>query len=318
MRDGFHPIIFGKGAQPVLHIPPVYVASATYAIEDLSRSEGASDRFIVAAGTAATVDATSTTTTAVAGRGQVDATRLSVNAIGGFVVGRTYAVQNTGDGLTVLFRLEAIGASYLIAKTPFTSAFASGSTVRGVQMEATFPQASADNMQFVDDERTFRATWTYTLNGLPVRPWENIEVRRGSPEERYLADAELAIREAWPELVGQIGPRTNALRDFVRFAQRRLCAMLRQKNVDPDEFLAGAQGLEILIARTILHLADQGHAPKTRNVEDWRTDAAREFRTLWDNLTVGRAGHGVVDVPREDDQATAPSSRELRCPIRLA
>ena len=112
-----HRVYYEGGAQTLTTIPhrngaPVRVAAGTYEIFDTRYSEDSDLYEVVAAGTAATIDSTSKTLTAKAGRGATDRKALTMASTTGLVVGSTYILEGL-HGATELVRIAAIASAIL-------------------------------------------------------------------------------------------------------------------------------------------------------------------------------------------------------------
>ena len=139
-----HRVYFGKGAQTLTTIPhragsPLRVASGTYSILDTRYGVDSDEHEVVAAGTAATVDATSTTLTARAGRVAADRRAITLTSTTGVTAGHQYIVTNPA-GAVELVRIDAVvSATVLRTATEVRGDFATGSTFKGIEVTGTFP-----------------------------------------------------------------------------------------------------------------------------------------------------------------------------------
>lgn len=163
-----HVIHHGEGAQTLTLIPqddhgrPTAPSSATYGISNLRHIEDAADRVVVASGTSATVDTTTATTDDTAGSGTEDPKVVPVDSTTGFVVSRHYLIQGV-DGRREVFECLAIAAGdSLVANRELRHRYASGSTVRGIEVQATFPAATANDDLELDVRNPFAIDWVLT------------------------------------------------------------------------------------------------------------------------------------------------------------
>lgn len=312
MARGVHEVIFGGGAQDLVHVPPARVTSATVAIEDLTKDDEADDRFVVASA-AATLDSYDITTTAVSGAGQADP-RLMTHAGSAATAGRAYAIESS-DARYELFEAEGVAATTIRARGPLSGVYASGSHVRGVQLSVAFPALAAADEDLFDGDPPLRVRWTYTISGQLWRVDELVRLVRSRSFARSLAEVELSLRTSWPELVKSVSPKGNALRDIVRGVASRLDARLRGQGVDPETALTGALGFELLLQRCVLHLGESGYAPSNRDVQLFVDEQAREFARLWQTTITGSTSRGAADVDRESDTAPRGSSKKTRNPF---
>lgn len=309
MALGYHDVLYLGGAQTLVHVPPGRVSSATVQIEDLTQDEEGADRFILAAG-AATVDSHNVTTTADAGAGEADP-RLLTHAGASPTVGYSYALVST-TGAYEIFEVAAVTSTTVRAKAPFSDVYPSGSAIRGVQLSCSFPALSANDEDLFDGNPPLRVRWTYTFEGRPYQPDEIVRLVRHKPGQAGLGAVELALRSSWWELVKQIPRQANALRDLVSSVSDRLQTKLRARGIEPEAFLLGAPGIELLQQACVLRLADQGCHPENRDPQAFRDEQEAEFARLWSWLTQGRSAEGAADVSRVDDTAPTGTSKRYR------
>jgi hypothetical protein len=308
MARGFHDVIYLGGAQTLVHVPPGVVASATVEIADLTQDEDGDDRFILASG-AATVDTYSTTIAADAGAGEADP-RLLTHAGSSATAGRTYAIT-ASDGSYETFVAEAVSSTTIRASVPL-SAYASGSTVSGIQLSCSFPAISANDEDLFDGNPPLRVRWTYTFREQLYQEDEIVRLVRHKPRLAGLGAVEAALRSSWWELVKQIPRTPNALRDLVSSVADRLQTKLRARGIEPESFMLGAPGVELLQQACVLRLADQGCHPENRDPQAFRDEQEAEFARLWAWLTQGRSAEGAADVDRVTDTAPTGSSKRYR------
>lgn len=181
-----HRVFFGKGAQTLTTIPhragsPVHVASATFEISDARHSASDPASVVVAAGTAATVDATSTTLSAKAGRESPDHRALTLVSTAGATSGHAYMLTSPSGVVELVTVAEVVSATALRTVADIRGAFPSGSTFKGIEVSATFPAPPA-----ADDDNLDGLPWViaWTLPGFPPLR-EVIHLERG--EEAQLA-----------------------------------------------------------------------------------------------------------------------------------
>lgn len=317
MADGLHEIYYGGVDQPLVHVPLARASSATYAVEDLTESDDGATRFLVNAGTAATVDTYSNTLTVAAGPGAADPRLLTFSAGTAPTTGRRYLVEHA-DGRAELVLCVGGSTTTMRISAPLQGSYPIGATVRGVEVSGTFPTAAAADEDRFESDEPCRVTWTYTMRGLQWRVSELIRLQRVRGEARYVGDVVIALQEGWPELVTLGVPTSGGIESMVRYAARRLDTRLRGKGIEPAEFFAGAQGFDLLLQRTVMHFADSGFAPKSRAADLFREEQRKEFSIMWDGLTVGSTGKGTTDLDRSTDTAHAGPSKKTRNPFVTA
>lgn len=305
-------ILYGGGDQPLVHVPPGRVTAATVAVEDLTESDDSSTRFIVASG-AATLDTYDVTLTADAGPGEAS-TRLFTHAGATAVVGTTYAAE-AASGASELFECACSTATTIEAKGPLSGAYATGSHVRGVQLSVSFPALAASDETLFERDPPIRVTWTYTHAGTSYKVSELYRLVRNKSAQRYLGECETAMRARWPELVKMLSPRGHALRDQIKGVADRLDARLRARGLDPESLMSAGLGFEMLLQRVVLHAAQCGYYPQTRDAQLFAEEQEREFSRLWESLVVGQSTQGAADVDRLGDTASGGSAKKARSPF---
>lgn len=182
-----HRVYKGKpGDQTLITIPhrgglPVRVASATYAILDTRFGESSDEHVLVAAGTAATVDAASTVLTNRAGRYASDHRVITVSSTAGFARGHSYLLQAPAGQAELVTVDAVVSGTALHTASEIRGEFAIASTLRGVEVAASFPEEAANDDQKLDG-MPWILVWTFP-DGPPIR--ESIHLERG--EEQQLA-----------------------------------------------------------------------------------------------------------------------------------
>lgn len=262
-----HRVYYGKGAQALVTVPhrdgrPVRVTAGTFGIFDARYGDGSGDHVLVAAGTAATVDAASTVLTARAGRGAEDRRTLTVVSTADFAEGHMYLLAGA-DGRAELVTVAAI-ASATVARTAseVRGDFGTGSTLRGVEVSATFPGTAADAEANLDG-LPWVVVWTFV--GLPPLR-EMVHLERG--EEAQLATlADLLQLDPMVPLVG--GDRVDPAAALAR-AHRDLRTDLRLAGAAEADLLVGPVGRDAVVYRAaylVMHHGDD--AASERKAADY-------------------------------------------------
>lgn len=294
-----HRIYFGKGAQALVTIPyragaPVRVVSGTYGIVDTRYSIDADEHVIVAAGTAASIDAASTTTTAAAGRSSADPRALTLVSTAALSVGSKYLLS--GDkGNSEVVRIAAI-ASATVARTAseIRGQYATGASLLGLQVSATFPADPAADDDNLDNE-AWVIVWSFA--GMPpIR--EAIHLERG--EEAQLATLD-DLQELDPDLSKTGGDRVDPSAALAR-AHKDLRVDLQMAGVEESDLLTGPLGRDAVCYRAA-HLALSG----SEDIAGERKAAAYQARYLEirASIVAGVKKPGVVSLDKETQQERA-------------
>lgn len=241
-----HRVYFDKGAQPIRTVPhrdgrPVRVTAATYGIFDARFGDSSSDHVVVAEGTAATVDSVSTTLSAKAGRGATDRRTITVASTAGISAGRTYLLQ-APSGVVELVRIATVASgTSLLAGTEIRGDFPAASTLKGVEVAATFPGSEADDESNLDG-MPWVVVWT--IDGFPPLR-ETIHLERG--EEALLASLD-DLRELDPTLSVTGGDRIDPALALAR-AHRDLRTDLLMAGASESDMLLGPIGRDAVTYR---------------------------------------------------------------------
>lgn len=293
-----HRVYYAKGDQTLRTIPhrdgrPVRVTSGTYAILDVRHGDSSADHTLVAPGTAATIDAVSTTLTAKAGRNATDRRALTLASTVGLTAGRTYILESS-VGVAELLRVVAVtGPTGALAAREIRGDFPVNSTLKGVEVAATFPGAAADDEKNLDG-LPWIIVWTFT-GFPPIR--ESIQLERG--EESQLATLEdLAELDPYLSTVG--GDRIEPALALAR-AHKDWRTDLMLAGADEADYLSGPIGRDAVLYRAAWHsLHHSEDESAIRRAEEYgkRYD---EFRAA---VQVGSKKPGIVTLDKSEESAT--------------
>lgn len=303
-----HQVITGAGAQAIRTVPvnahgrPTVVTACTYRIVDLRKGEGDPEREVVAAGTAATIDATSSSTTATCGKGTVNARKIPVQSTVGFIAGRRYLIT-LADGTRELVVCETIGAGgYIIPRDELSRAYASGATLRGVEVSGTFPSLVADNEENIEDGQggPYAVDWTWDLDPSPRR--EIVWIIR-QPDSLFCTEEDVLSID--PSLAATTGQRIQ-IPTAIRQAAMEVRVQLQLHQIDPDNFHAGDALKLAVLYRTCWHLTRllTGEQNQAR-AEVYQTEAQKYL----DNLTIGQPPAKTVKTSPSTDTAPGGTSK---------
>jgi hypothetical protein len=298
-----HTIYFSKGAQALVTVPhrggaPVRVTAGTFEIVDTRYSVDSDEHVIVAAGTAASIDALSTTLTAKAGRNAADRRALTLTSTAGLVVGAQYLLE-AASGQTELVRIAAVPSGTLARTTQeLRGDFATGAALRGVQVSATFPAPPAADEDNLDDG-AFMVIWTFA--GLPPLR-ESIHIERG--EEAQLATLD-DLRELDPMLSIGGGDRIDPAAALAR-AHKDFRLDLQMAGVIEADLLAGALGRDAVCYRAAFLATQHGDDPVSERKAASYLARYQEIRAA---VVVGALKPGVVALDKDQAaRATNPAT----------
>lgn len=293
-----HTIYFSKGAQALVTVPhrggaPVRVTAGTFEIVDTRYSVDSDEHVIVAAGTAASIDATSTTLTAKAGRNAADRRALTMMSTAGLTAGAQYLLE-AASGQTELVRIAAVASGTLARTTQeLRGDFATGTALRGVQVSATFPADPAADEDNLDDG-AFMVIWTFA--GLPpIR--EPIHLERG--EEAQLATLD-DLRELDPMLSIGGGDRIDPAAALSR-AHKDFRLDLQMAGVIEADLLAGTLGRDAVCYRAAYLATQHGDDPVSeRKAADYKA----RYLEIRAAVVAGALKPGVVAVDKDQQART--------------
>lgn len=290
-------IIAGAGAQSV----EVYATdalgrvvkptSATAKIVDLDYSEDAADADrIILATSEAVVDTFSTTTTAATGPLSTEPRKIPITA-GVPVVGLRYVITSAGH--TEDFIVERVDGLNVYARDELRATFASGATVTGCRVTATFPSTRANDADELDRRALYGVDWVFVGVTGPLyrRTLCRIERRARAPRcttaDVVLLDHRLAAASH----------NATHLESHVLQADREITARLMHRGsqvANTDEGEVGRQA----VAWRALELAYRTMGDDFDARAEWAMGEAKSWRKL---MLSGHRPDDVVEVARATD-----------------
>ena len=305
-------IIHGATGQVLRFVPPSRVTSCTFALEDLTQPDDGADR-VLASG-AATVASWSITTSATSGATQADAAKMSTASTTGATVAAPAQIVGA-DGSRELFTVRAVATnSYIAAETDLAGTYAAGSTVYGIEITAAVPNDVAADEDLLEQERPIRVVWTYTLDGVPYKVQQPVQLVRHTSAMPDTGEVLRLVRDLYPDLPGRLAEGASLERVVVRLADR-VANDMRAAGIRPEQFLAGPQGVEVLLARVLVQASEHGYAPgSTEPGERYRLEKRREYTEMLERLKIGEPGEGVLETVLASDTAGPNPSRTMRGP----
>lgn len=292
-----HRIIFGQSGQTLAHTPAGYVASASYVIENLRF--GPTDASRTIASGSATVASWSLTSSATSGPTTTTPRKFSTASTTGATIGDP-AQLVAADGDAELVVVGAISSgSYVETVSPIAGTYPSGSTLRGIKLSTTFPNAYAADEDELEREPPLRVTWVYTLGGVLWRVPELIEWSRHSVGDLDLAEAILVVRELYPDIT-RLPDGANLERAAARLAEE-VRDDIRARRLDPAAIMLGPGGRGLLAARIVAWASVQGYSPGPSEHPSFMRWAIGDYQAKLANLTVGLGSRGTLGVDVTDN-----------------
>lgn len=300
-----HRVYYGKGDQSLRTIPhrdgrPVRVSAATYAIYNARHTDSSGDYITVAPGTAAAVDAVSTTLSAKAGRNATDHRTITVASTAGVAAGRTYLLTSP-SGIVELVRVAAVvSGTGLLAGAEIRGDFPAASTLKGVELTATFPADQADNEDNLD-ELPWIVVWA--IDGFaPLR--ESVHLERG--EEALLATLD-DLKELDPMLSTVGGDRIDPGLALAR-AHRDLRTDLQLAGASESDMLLGPIGRDAVCYRAAYLCTHHDETDAGQKRAEFYLARYNELRTA---LQVGQKRPEVVALDKANGGANAKNPARL-------
>lgn len=285
-------VYFEGGDQTLYTVPhkggaPVRVASATYSIV---RGESGQEHVVVAAGTAATVDAVSTTLTNKAGRSAADPRAVTVASTVGISAHHSYLLT-APDGRVELLKIVAVpSATTLMAAAEIRGQFPTGSTLKGIEVSATFPGTVADDEASLDDT-AWVVYWTFP-GFAPER--DIITLQRA--EESQLADLN-DLKELDPRIALMGGDQIDAALALSR-AHKTFRNDLLLAGANESDLLTGELGKEAVVNLAAFYIYRTLPGEIEQKNAEWYKDRYNEIRAAIQN---GALKPHVVHMSKEDD-----------------
>jgi len=292
-----HRVYFGKGAQAVATVPhrdgrPVRLDAATYAICDLRHGEASPDYVVVAAGTAAAIDAVSTTLTAKAGRTAETRRRLALTSTAGMVEGHSYLLQAPTGEAEIVKIVAVPSGTIALAHAEIRGDYPTASTLRGIEVSATFPADPANDADKLDG-MPWLLVWQFT-GFPPIR--ESIHLERG--EEAQLATLADLLRLD-PMLSIQGADRIDPAIALDR-AHRDFRTDLLLAGVSESDLLAGPIGRDAVVYRAAQLCLHHSESDADRGKAEGYGERYQELRAA---LQVGAKKPQVTVLDHEDASA---------------
>jgi len=298
-----HRVLFGVASQTLRYVTPEYVATVTYAIEDLTHGQGVAARTI-SSGTATSPTFTLTLDGA-AGAAVANPQSIPVAATAGPSIGDACVVI-AADGSLEGFAVEAIATdNYLLASSLLAGAYATSDTVRGVTHTAAVPaglydDTDADAEARLDDQRPLRIVWQYTAaSGAIIRDSQEIILSRGNAAAASVAPALEVVREGYPDLAGRLIEGMTA-EGLGRYSLRQLIADLAAYDVDHARIMLGDRGVLLLAAKIVAEASRRGYTPGQRDLGTFAEEAAADYARQLAAIVTGVAGLQAMRLDTDD------------------
>ena len=276
------------------------VTSATYEIIDTRYGVDSDEHVVVAAGTAATVDATSTTLTARAGRGAADRRALTLTSTAGVTTGHQFVLTSSAGAVELVRVADVVSATVLRTAAEIRGDYAAGSTFKGIEVAGVFPADPAADDDNLDSD-AFVVVWT--LPGLPpIR--ESVFVERG--EEGQLATLD-DLAELDPHIPLAGGDRVSPAAALAR-AHKDFRVDLQLAAINESDLLAGPIGRDAVCYRAAELCFSHGDDPVSERKAKSYGARYQELRAA---IVVGALKPQVVALDKSDEVAKRTSPATL-------
>jgi hypothetical protein len=305
-----HRIVLGGTSQVLSHVPlGGRVTTATFVLEDADVDPSSESR-VIAEG-AATVASWSLTSTAVAGSSTTHANRIVTNTTpGGAAIGEP-ALVVAPDGTREMIEVAAISSNaYIEATAGLAGTYPIGTIVYGTRISAAVPDLFASSETRLEQQHRLRVTWVYTLDGVPRRLPESVEfVRHTDLGDALAGEAVLWLQDTYSQ-IGSLAPEGLSLTRVAARMVGQVANDLRARKRVPERTLIGDRGRDLLCARILVHLGENGWAPGTVDPTVWWQHAQLVYTQRLDSLTIGTDAPSSTETTPADT-AAPPTSRSL-------
>lgn len=301
-----HMILFQGGDQTIKTIPldlffrPAIVTSPTYLIEDLRYDKDDTTNRVIASGNA-TQGSQSFTLTGACGPSQADATFIPfASPPSGWL--NAWVMLLKADQTRELVFVRAVDTNGVYARHPVRRDYASGDTIRGIEVRATFPSSAAADEDRLDNKGgPMRVTWGWTDEDGNVDALGELIWLKRSKRGKVVFEQHLIKR--WPA-VARWAIQDDMIRNALDAAHEDYWSELAMNGLPIERFYTCDHGQLAITNRALYYLH------MWRETED-SIDLAERFLDEWrrvvSGLTNGLPGAGVVTVS-EDDAAPAGSN----------
>ncbi len=313
---GAHKVIYGEGDQAIRWTPDHRAASATYLFEHFAEHPSdSSDRFIASG--SATLDPLNTTTDAVSGPEQSDGRFVYVASTVNVTASHRYIITHVDNNSFEVFTAQGSFAdTYILAESPLLQSYPTGSAVQGITVEATFPEAVADDENQLQQDFPYRVIWELTSqDGRTQHHQELIRHVRHDFSDMAVDQVLEKVQSAWPDYATRFDSNYKIV-NAIKFARDELWGRLSGRGIKPEEYLTGLQGELLLFWRTMLHLAMLGDTPGNRDPLEFKNECSDMVKDLWGDVTRGHIGVETSEVPAVHDQGTSEGAVKYRGIIR--
>ena len=246
------------------------------------------------AGTAATVDTTSTTLTARAGRGAADRRALTLTSTAGVTTGHQFVLTSSAGAVELVRVADVVSATVLRTAAEIRGDYAAGSTFKGIEVAGVFPADPAADEDNLDSD-AFVVVWT--MPGLPpIR--ESVFVERG--EEGQLATLD-DLAELDPHIPLAGGDRVSPASALAR-AHKDFRVDLQLAAINESDLLAGPIGRDAVCYRAAELCFSHGDDPVSERKAKSYGARYQELRAA---IVVGALKPQVVALDKSEE-TTAP------------
>ena len=304
-----HTVIYNGGAQTLTTVPtgadgePMLLSAAEATIVDLRYGEDSSDRIIVAKA-AATVDATTDTTTAAVGLGAASRTRIEVGTPANFTEGHSYALVDP-EGYKQEIVVDHVDGSAVYARNDIRHNFATGSTLRGIEVTFTFPSSEADDEEAFDLHVVcpYAVDWFFT-GGDPSQQRELIYMRR-NPRPTLARAHDVEVLDI---AIGKLTKRGNQMEQALEQAHRDFYRLVEARKIDMDTAYFGEHARDWVARMAAAYIR-----------RSFGTERDDEMASMYEHTANGifasLGGFGEVMVDKTTDQAAGDISERINWPL---
>lgn len=318
MNYSLQQIIFNKAGQEIKFLPlspPLTSSLPTCTIHDASLSVGSADR-IISSGTAVSSSLSSSYLTSNTTPASANADVLILNSTSIFNHGDTVYIIDPGGRSTIREVVEKDG-TWLRVQPPLTEPYATGSQVKIAGLTYSFPDDAAALERYVLNDTPLYAIWSFVDKTGKQEIPQQIRVIRKTKNDMLEGEVMKSIQEIYPDMVGKLPNYSEQVfQNIIRNSYRSVKVDLNATSDDHLTMLMGDKSIELLMKRTLLHLASNGISPGAVSHTDFYEMMRKEYDKLLHWIRAGMSGSETIDLPKNTEKAPASNSIKVRAILR--
>lgn len=287
-------LLYGVTGQTLtVRIPQGRPTSATYAVYRNFGSDEATPEW----SGSATVNTVDTTASAAAGPTQTDPQSITLVSTTGIVAGVRYLLAQ--NQVSEWIDPVDVSSTRVRARTPLQHDYSSGATFKGCSLTASVDSTWIANLANLSDLADtcpdYRVKWTAIVNGSTIVTYTFFDVVR-SDVRHHVDLADVGERAFGLADTLPIEFREEAGRPIIDGAWRAVRAHLLAQGISPDSWRDDEALDELVVLRSLRHLAEGGWHPSGTELSDWRTTVTNNYDRFFEQHLVTLKHKTSVDL----------------------